>query len=276
MYLRDVLSALARRWYLTAIIVLLAIGSSALVLSEVGPTYQTKGSVFLVPPVDPENPDTNRLLGLGGLGQARDVLVRALDSDTLHAALVNRYPDAKYEVTPDYTTSAPVLIFTVDAKTPESAAALRQDLVGRVSPMLQSIQEDLDIAKDSQLVALTINAGDEPQTLQKQRIRVLLVVLAGVLGISLAVVLLLDRWLLRRRSRASAVSAEPASESEDEARLDEESTTESILVMDGSPPRPEPEQQPLEHSPRRHPVSSRGRSATGSVPAKASGRSSRK
>ncbi len=211
MYLRDVMSALLRRWYLTLVAVVLAVASVAFVISEVGPTFQTKGSVFLVPPVDPENPHANRLLGLGGLGQARDVLVRALDSDTLHADLTRRYPGTEYEVTADFTTSAPVVLFTVEATTPESATALRQELVNRVAPTLESIQDELNIRPASRLVAVTINAGDEPQTLQKQRIRIVLAVLAGVVAVSLTFLILVDRLLLRRRRRRSekAVIATP-------------------------------------------------------------------
>lgn len=281
MYLRDIVSTLLRRWYLTVLALFLAVSAVALTLHVVGPTYQSKGSVVLVPPVDPESPQSNRLLGLGGLGQARDVLIRSLNSDTLHGELAEQYPGATYEIAPDYTTSAPVVLFTIEADGPATAADLRKDLVARVAPTLRELQTELDIPQASQVVSLVVNAGDEPTTLQKKRVRLALVAVAGVLVLSLGLIMLADVLLLRRRRTRSTESDGDAPISPDTPRANGtvrssvRETTPLPVGADDSRTLSEPVRTgtsgPVLRPGRRSPSAVTGRS----VPVKRKGRSAR-
>ena len=77
--------SLRRRWYLVLALAVLTVGATFLVAQRTGETYEATGTVLVFPPSQTEGPtgdmsEENPYLSLGGVGQARDVVVRALTS----------------------------------------------------------------------------------------------------------------------------------------------------------------------------------------------------
>ncbi len=62
MYLRELLLMFRRRWYLVAVALVFSAVGSAAAFSAVPPDYEQQGSVVLIPPKSPTDPEANRFL----------------------------------------------------------------------------------------------------------------------------------------------------------------------------------------------------------------------
>ena len=146
MEMRVVWRSLRRRWYLVLALAVLTLGATFLVAQRVGETYEATGTVLVFPPSQTEGPtgemsEENPYLSLGGVGQARDVVVRALTSKQVGDAFGEDYPvGTTYEIVPDYTNSAPIILFTVEAATPDVATEALSSLIDRVPVELEKLQ----------------------------------------------------------------------------------------------------------------------------------------
>lgn len=203
---REVTRALARRWYLLLLGVLLAVGAAYVGWDQTSPRYTTESTSLLLPPLSategtaPKGRDGNPLLYLGGLGQARDVLLNVMSSESLKQGFEARFPDTEYTVTPDSLSSGPIVVMTVDAPTAELAATSGQYLTDSLAQRLTAMQSELSVDKDAVIRSMTLTAPTDPKSDNKLQVRVAALAGVGILVLSLLLIALLD-GLLRSRGR---------------------------------------------------------------------------
>jgi hypothetical protein len=197
--------ALRRRFYLVIALGVLTGAATYLVAQRVGETYEATGTVLVFPPSRTEGPTgemskENPYLSLGGVGQARDVVVRALTSKQVGDAFGAAYPaGTTFEIVPDYTNSAPIILFTVEASTPDVATDALTSLMDRVPVELDKLQAGLDLPPAERVSSVVLTRDEEPATTWKDMIRAALVTAAGLGGTGLLLIALVDGWLAGRR-----------------------------------------------------------------------------
>lgn len=201
MYMRDVWRACLRRGYL--VLVCLAVSLAVLVSAgtAIKPDYELTADIVLIPPPNPDTPDLNRFLGLGGLGDTVDVLARSMASQETAESLDDAAPGADYTVLPDPTSSAPLLVVTVTDTDERTARTMLAAVLDQLPQNLGELQSDLGIEQDSQITAMAVARDEEPETQQRSRLRTLAVIAAALLLASLLVVAGVDGMLLRSSSR---------------------------------------------------------------------------
>ena len=205
MEMRVVWRSLRRRWYLVLALAVLTLGATFLVAQRVGETYEATGTVLVFPPSQTEGPtgemsEENPYLSLGGVGQARDVVVRALTSKQVGDAFGADYPvGTTYEIVPDYTNSAPIILFTVEAATPEVATEALSSLIDRVPVELEKLQSGLDLPAAQRVTSVVLTRDESPAATKKAMIRASLMTMAALGGMGLLLIALVDGWLTGRR-----------------------------------------------------------------------------
>ena len=214
--------SLRQRWYLVLALVVVTCGATYLVAQRVGPTYEATGTVLVFPPSQAEDPtgqlsQENPYLSLGGVGQARDVVVRALTAKKVSDEFGKEYPPGTgYEIVPDYTNSAPIILFTVEAAAPDDATSALDFLMGRVPAELEKLQAGLDLPRDQQVTSVTLTQDEKPATTHKAMIRAGIMTGAVLAGAGLLLIALVDGLLASRRRGRNPEDAEDAEVAEDE------------------------------------------------------------
>ncbi len=199
------LRSLRRRWYLVLALAVLTVGATYLVAQRVGETYEATGTVLVFPPSQTEGPtgemsEENPYLSLGGVNQARDVVVRALTSKAVGDAFGEDYPaGTTFEIVPDYTNSAPIILFTVEAATPDVATEALSSLIDRVPVELEKLQAGLDLPATQRVTSVVLTRDESPAPSTKAMIRAALMTMAALGGMGLLLIALVDGWLNGRR-----------------------------------------------------------------------------
>lgn len=274
MRVQDILLALRRRWYLGVATVLLAVGATLLAVLLVGPTYQAKGAVLLVPPgttlqLRPGTTTSagNPYLELSGLGQARDIVIRSMSAKSTYVELCEATGDARYtamrddlcsanpsvsfEITQDYESSAPVILVTAEAGTAQDAVTALQTIMDRVPSTLTELQGGLNLRPKAAITSTPIVADTLPDVEHKDQIRAAVLAGGGVLALGVLLIGVVDGLFGPRRRPAAAakpegvveedqpraVTAEPASEDDE---LDAEDAPEPEHRSARKPARPAP------------------------------------
>lgn len=240
--------ALRRRWYLVLVAVVVAVGACYGVVTAVGPTYETKGAVLILPPgamsSDPSSTVGNPFLSLSGVSQARDVVIRTMMSKTFmeelcessgdseHSAMVQALcqpdPSLSFVATPDFTSSAPMIIITVEADSPANGGAALKAIAGRIPSILDDLQADLGLRKKALISSAPIVMDYQPDVVHKDQIRAGIVAGVGALGVGLLIVGLADGLVLRRRKARSAVDEQVGEDPEVDAGSDDTSAAASV------------------------------------------------
>lgn len=218
MELNALWRAARRRWYLTAGGALVAIGLTALMVIQIGPTYKAESSVLLFPPTSSfqkkitgttqESTQGNPYLLLGGLSQARDIVLRAMQSKPATDAFARRQPNAQYEVTPDYTTSGPIIVIDVTSKSPTDAVRGLQDAVNTIPDVLASMQSGLSLPDNGLITSRVLTTDTTPEVVHSDQIRSGILVGAVVSVVVLLLLALIDGLLQARRSGAKPPRSE--------------------------------------------------------------------
>jgi hypothetical protein len=204
MYLRDLAASCLRRWYL-AVLCLVGVAAMAMATaSHVPATYEAKASVVLVPPRDPETPNANRYLSLGGLTQAVDVLTRSLSADETRRLVRAAEPTGTYEVVNDWATSAPMLVVTAKGESPAATRATLEAVLARVADNLRELQTTLNIGADSQITSLVVSRDAKPRKVTKAQVRAMVAVVGAGVVASALLIGAADGLLLRRSRRKLA------------------------------------------------------------------------
>jgi hypothetical protein len=203
MPVNEFMRSLVRRWYLVLGAVALTAVAGVLVGRSVPVTYTISTDVVLVPPKSTEDPKANPLLLMGGMGQAVDVLARAMESDAVRESVAEAGTGGDYTAVTDLTTSAPILKVTSEADSGAAAAGLLEQVVERVPGQLTRIQDDLGIADSARITSLEIRVDDEAEASRTGQIRAVAAACIVLLGVSLLLISAIDGLLLRRREQAS-------------------------------------------------------------------------
>lgn len=202
--------ALRRRWYLVVVLLILTGAATYLVAQRVGPTYEATGTTLVFPPSETRSTDElltrgNPYLNLSGVNQARDVMVRSLTSKSVGDEFGERFgPDTSYEVVPDYTNSAPIILFTVESTDPETSIAALAMLMDKVPLGLKEIQAGLDLPAAQQVSSQVLTADERPTTLHKAQLRSSILAAAVCTGLGLLLIGLIDVLLAARRREPAA------------------------------------------------------------------------
>jgi hypothetical protein len=232
--LRVFWRTLLRRWYLTLVVLALSVGATSYVVTTVGPGYEAEGSALVFPPANSSKTDGetttvgNPYLELAGVNQARDVVIRTLKSRSVQTQFEEDFPGTSYEAMPDYTNSAPIILFDVEGDSATGTAAALEELMGRVPDILDDLQGGLGLPQDGLVTARKLTQDSRPAVVRKDQIRAGLLVLAASGGIGLLLLALADSLLSARAQakarRAAARAAEQARREEEEeaARLEAE------------------------------------------------------
>lgn len=223
MELKDLAATLRRRWYLVLVSLLCSAAATYFVVAAVGPTYEAKATVLMMPPSTSTSTQQagnvgNPLLQLGSLGQARDVLIRVLTSqatsevlcqpqrdpvyEAMRAELCGSRPGVSFEATPDFTSSAPMVQITVEGNTPANSVVALRAVTDQIPVILTDIQSGLNLRPRSEITSIPVVVDSLPEIVHKKQIRAGIVAGAGVLGLSLLLVALVDGLLASRRPKA--------------------------------------------------------------------------
>ncbi len=225
MLMAEVAALVRRRWYLVLVAVLLSAGVAVGAWSKLPVQYESHSTVVLLPPTNKEVIGENRLLGLGTIGQAVDVMIRSMTARDARLELEGESPRATYNVTPDFTSNAPLMVLTVQGDK-DAVADLMKRLQAAVPQRLQEIQDAVETPQQWQIASLPVAEDPEPvpQTKAKMRTTVLL---AGSVGlVSMLVIAGIDA-LLRTRTRKRAGREEPPAHA-DATEPDADDTTDEV------------------------------------------------
>ena len=210
MLMAEVAALVRRRWYLVLAVALLAGAAGIGAWTRLPVQYESQSTVVLLPPSNKEVIGENRLLGLGTIGQAVDVMIRSMTAREVRLELEGEAPQATYTVTPDFTSNAPLMVLTVSGDR-DAVTDLMKRLQAAVPERLREIQDAVQTPDQWQIAALPVAEDPEPipQTKAKMRTTVMLAGGVGLLGMLLVAG---GDALLRSRTRRRAHPAEDAEE----------------------------------------------------------------
>ncbi|WP_375422886.1 hypothetical protein [uncultured Friedmanniella sp.] len=233
MQVGDLLLAMRRRWYLVLAVVLVAVAATLGTVWLVGPTYEAKGAMLLIPPgatvqqrLGTGASTGNPYLALSGLTQARDVVIRSVGAQATRLEICERSGDAayeamrkdlclgrptiSYEVTPDFDSSAPVVLVTVEADTAMDAVTALTVVMDQVPVALTDLQSSLNLRPKTSITSISVMADRVPQVVRKDQVRAGVVAGGGVLAVGILLIGLIDgtfstMWERRRSHRERPV-----------------------------------------------------------------------
>jgi hypothetical protein len=197
---------LRRRWVLVPglVVALLAAGIGFL---STPPTYSRSQSYLLLSPVVTEQGRGNPFLQLGnGVGMAASVLSKRVSGGETAAAITASEPRLEYTVSLDPTTSAPVLLVTVEGPSLAVVGAALERLGTELTDQLAALQRDAGAPEVSWVTIglLTGDAGSQVSYAAGMRAGVV----AGAAALLLLLVLVtgLETHRLRGARKDSAAS----------------------------------------------------------------------
>jgi hypothetical protein len=215
-------ATLRRRWYFVLIALICTAAASYVTVDKVGPTYEAKGAVLLFPPVATVQEDRktetlgNPYLMLGGLSNARDIVIRSLTAKSTHEELCRQradstyeamreglctpHPTVTYEAVQDFTNNAPIILVTTEAKSPANAVTAMHVVMERVPKVLSDLQAGLNLERKAQITSVPLVDDRQPDVIHKDQIRAGIVAGAGTLALGLLMIGLLDGLIVGRRS----------------------------------------------------------------------------
>jgi len=201
MNLADTMRALGRRWYISIPGLILAIAVALGGWVTIKPTYERTATLLLLPNKSSVPTGDNPYLYIGGLTQAADVMVRAVNSDAVTGQIAGRYPGTKISVYRDPTTSGPVLLIDVTAKTDGAAAGALDETVTATGGALDDIQTKAHVTKDDRITLAPVTVDAASTLVQKTRMMTVGGAFVAVLLLVFFVVALIDGHLQRRKRR---------------------------------------------------------------------------
>jgi len=204
---RDVLAGLRRRWVVVLCGILATSALSGFAWSRVTPSLEMSSSVVLVPGRATIVEGGNPFLYLGGLSQARDVLVRVLAADEIHEWAAGEGGDVVFAA--DVMTSSPVVTITVTGSTAAGARAIQDRALAVVTDELDGLQDQYNVVPAAKATILVLASDTEPTPNSRMRIRAAGAVAAMGLVATVLITAMIDGILLARptrRPRTASVS----------------------------------------------------------------------
>jgi hypothetical protein len=190
-----------RRWYVTIGGVIVTIGLLMATFVLFPAAQQVESRILLLPPKSTVGTKGNPYLGLSGLKQPVDVLVRALTSQEAALEMERRWPNATYLVEPDYTTNGPILVITVEDMNADVALDATAYLLDQAPKTLDALQAGLGVRPNSRITSTVITRDAVPKPVRKAQLRALVVAFGVGVTVTALAAAAVDGLLRRRRQR---------------------------------------------------------------------------
>lgn len=178
-------------------------------LALVPPRYVASASVLLLPGEKVIPTDANPFLFLGGVTQARDVLVTIASSETVNADLRSDDSDASYAVTGDAASGTPMILVTASGGEPSAVLGLRDDVVAILKKELTSIQDKADTPSGSRIRSMVLVSDESPQRDTKSQLRAIVMAVFAGIGMTFAALAAVRPILARRPERQVIAQISP-------------------------------------------------------------------
>lgn len=193
----SLVKALARRWYVTVLGLMLTTGLCVGVIVGMPPTYQARADVLLLPPK--AKPGDNPFLGLSGLREVTEVLSRSLVDDQTVNEVLPAHSTGSYTADRDFTVDSPILLIVGKDATPNGAMEIMHRVTALAPARLAQLQADVGAPAGTRVTSDLLKVDQKPLVDRKQQVRTVIAV--GVLGIlvTLLAVALLENLARRRR-----------------------------------------------------------------------------
>lgn len=209
MFLRDLGYGLLRRWYVVVFGLIATIGAGYYTYQVVPITYSTTASLVLIPPKTAVIEGDNPYLYMGGLEQALSVLLVKVGSNDMNNAVIGEQSSSTYEIYKDQSTTGPIMVVEAIGDTPQESVRVLRGVISEVPGSLKTMQDELKIPAPSMISVSTIAVDSEAAPLEKDRLRLVLVVVAGAGTLALLLTALLDHLLIQRRRRKALAGHDP-------------------------------------------------------------------
>lgn len=210
MFVTELLRALLRYWYLVLCGALVAAGGAMYVWNHTEPRYTSETSVLLLPPASsiegtaPNGDDSNPLMNLGGLNQARDVLISAMSSASQQDLFDDSFSNTVYAVGVDPLSSGPILVISTDSESESGAADGLNFLLDQFTQRLTEMQLDLAVPETSAIQSVQLTPPTTPEADTKPQLRAAAMTGVGVLVVTVLLVAAIDglvRYVKRSKKR---------------------------------------------------------------------------
>lgn len=201
MNLSDTLLALLRRWYVLLPGLVLAAAAAFGAWAVVSPSYERTATQVLLPGTGSVPNGDNPYLYMSGLGQAADVVVRALGSENIIDSVTDKYPGTTVDVSRDPTTSGPVIMIDITARSDSAAAGALHSMISQTGAVLADIQSKENVPAKFRISVAPLTTDDRSTLKQKTRMMAAGGGGIGVLAITLMAAALLEGLSQRRRRR---------------------------------------------------------------------------
>ena len=212
MNLKSLLHSVRRRWYIVLSGIIVAGALCGLAYSTISPTYQRTASVLLIPGATSIPAGGNPYLYLGGLGQASDVLVRALSADAVLTPILGTDPTVGVTIARDTTTSGPILVISASGTDDAQVAAVFGELLAIVPTTLDELQASAGVAEAAKVTTLPLTVDSASTLSQKSRLQAIGFLGVGTLAATLLLAGFIDGLLLARRKRRPQRSTAPVAD----------------------------------------------------------------
>ena len=190
-----------RRWYLLVGGLVITLIAAVVVVVEVGQRYSMQAVVVLVPPAQTENGYRNPFFDLSGLRAASDVVANALGDPSTVSKVSGASSTATYTAISDPNSPAPLINLAVeDSSLPKVKGAL-DTLLGAVPETVSRLQADIKVPDSSRITTSILSRSDSASSANKSLVRLLVVIVAAGLAVTLLGVAAADALILRRRPR---------------------------------------------------------------------------
>ena len=199
MTLSNFLHSLARRWHLLLGALTLTASLCFAAYSAVPPSYERAASVLLMPGTQTIPEGGNPYLYLGGLGQASEVLVAAMNANSVRHSVLLGHPATEISVAQDPASSSPLLAVSVSGPSDAAVTAVLDRAVTAVSETLSALQDQAGVPATSQIDALQLTGEPTSVLVLKDQFQVVTLVAAGGIALSLLGVGFIDGLLLSRQ-----------------------------------------------------------------------------
>ncbi|MDN3482567.1 hypothetical protein QMA10_11610 [Arthrobacter sp. APC 3897] len=187
-----------RRWYLVLSGIVIT-GILCWAASQVvPPSYESRGSMVLMPPSAIVGDDGNPYLQLGGMSEALDVLVRQANAPEIRDQVLEEHPSATYTIEPDRSTSGSIVVVQATAETEEESLALLGRAMETLPAVLARMQDEISVTPHQRISIIPVVVDAEAALNMKQALQVLAVAVVLGLAGTFMVTALADGMLLSR------------------------------------------------------------------------------
>lgn len=238
MTVRELLALLLRRRYVVVAGLLATLGLVLGTTAFVQPVYESRATVVLLPGAASITEGGNPLLFLGGLNQARDVLVRKMQSDEVLGRLLeesasDEFTRDDFTVEPDALTSGPSIIVTGRGFVPAAATQARDGVVDLLPRELARLQDEVDAPADTRISSLVLTSDEEPALNSRGTTRAMVATVVVGVSLTLFSAALIDSILLSRAGPTGRRSRRGSRQQEREAAAAVEATSGEVRQTKG-------------------------------------------